>query len=385
MKRRYFLAGSVATLATPALARITESDIRLCKLAPKGLDISSIHSEYQSASSLKLTRRHCSVVVPEYGLKAQHVYKPDHPKCQTDGTHLPSPNWSAADDAKEFSDTSRMGFHAHTLYWPKHGWPNCFSATPDAQRTFIRTFAEKIAGAETCDVLNEVLWKDKGKDGDGSLFALLDRGEDFSEFDVWSRVLNPNMRLDTRKQRADLLVFIVQTLREELADLNSSATRLLINEDQLTWPDKGPMIKRGAMLGLLDYLESQGARLDGVGLQGHILANIGIDAAGTQKFIQDLGCKNYDVHFSELDYDDTMVCRTIEESDNAHKEALCKLLSACLPEENVKRVGFWGLLDREHHLHKGTPTARPALFDTKYQAKPIFSAMADILSAQKAR
>lgn len=261
----------------------------------------------------------------------------------------------------------------------------CFTGSRDKQTAFIRSFAKQIAGAKFCDVLNEILWKDEGEKGDSKLFSLLDAGEDFAKYDIWSQVLNPDMLPTDGKQRVDSLVFIIQTLRAELADLNSAGTKLLINEDQLTWSKKGPIIKRKAMLGFLDYMEGQGARLDGVGLQGHIHANIDVDADGTKNFIQDLGRKNYEVHFSELDYDNTTDDPLMPATDEDHEDALTKLLSACLPEANVKRVGFWGLVDAEHHLSKVKPNASPTLFETPSKPKPVFFAVAKILAAQTAR
>lgn len=132
-------------------------------------------------------------------------------------------------------------------------------------------------------------------------------------------------------------------------------------------------------------MESQDARLDGVGLQGHIRHNISADPCGTRKFIQDLGEKNYEIHFSELDYDNTIANNSAVASDEDHATALSDLLAACLPEDNVKRVGFWGFLDAEHRLLSSKPNARPALFDIKSKAKPVFCAVADILSVQRAR
>lgn len=386
MKRRYFLASSAATLATPALARICEDDIRLCEVAPQGMDISSFHRPSQTPASLRLIRKHCSVVVPEFGLKPQHAYYDGQKGCYDDDTVRLAPHWPEAAKARFFSDQSGMGFHAHTLYWPKHNWPSCFMFSRNMQRTFIQAFAKQICGAKTCDVLNEVLWKDKGEEGNKVPFALYDdETTDFSLFENWSQVLTIDNKSVTPEQHVDFLVFIIKTLRSELVKLNSAGTKLLINEDQLTWPDKGPMIKRKAMLGLLDYMVSQDARLDGVGLQGHIRANRGVDANGTKKFIQDLGKKNYVVHFSELDYDNTIANSSAVASDEDHATALSDLLAACLPEDNVKRVGFWGFLDAEHRLFSSKPNARPALFDIQSKAKPVFCAVAHILSAQRAR
>lgn len=385
MKRRDFIASSVAAFATPALSGVADRDIGLRELAPKGLDVSTFHKPSQTRASLELIRKHCSVVVPEFGLKPQHAYPDGQNGCQKDNSVQLPPEWRDADKAQEFAKQHGLGFHAHTLYWPKHNWPACFMVSRDTQRAFIRAFAEQIAGSKFCDVLNEIFWKDEGQDGNGKPFALFDAGEDFTEFDVWSQVLSSDMLPISGKQRLDFLVFIVQTLRDDLAGLNSAHTRLLINEDQLTWPGKGPIIKRNAMLGFLDYMEGQGARLDGVGLQGHILADIGVDADGTKGFIQDLGRKNYEVHFSELDYDNTMPYPLDPASDNEHAKTLGGLLSACLPESNVKRVGFWGLVDTEHHLNRDNEKARPALFETPSNPKPVFSAVAEILEAQTAR
>lgn len=72
-------------------------------------------------------------------------------------------------------------------------------------------------------------------------------------------------------------------------------------------------------------------------------------------------------------------------SDEKHAEAFRGLLSACLPEANVKRVGFWGLVDMEHHLTNGNPKARPTLFEIPSNPKPVFSAVAEIIEAQTAR
>ncbi len=386
MKRRDFLASSVAALAIPALSRVTDGAISLREIAPKGMDVSSFHKPSQTPASLQLTRKHCSVVVPEFGLKPQHAYLHGQNGCREDNSVRLPPEWPAADTTQAFANQHGLGFHAHTLYWPKHNWPDCFKVSRETQRAFIRAFAEQIAGAKFCDVLNEIFWKDQGQDENGKLYGLLDAGEDFTDYEIWSQVLSPDMLPAAGKERVDFLVFIVQTLRAELADLNSSDTKLLINEDQLTWPQKGPIIKRKAMLGFLDYMEGQGARVDGVGLQGHIHANIGVDAEATKGFIQDLGRKDYEVHFSELDYDNTKDDSLASVIDDKYAAALAKLLSACLPEANVKRVGFWGLVDTEHHLTNGNPNARPTLFETPSKKKPVvFDAVADPLEAQTAR
>lgn len=171
MQRRFFLTGSIASLAAPALSRVTESDISLREFAPKGIDVSSYHKSSQGPASLELIRQHCSVVVPEFGLKPQHAYHHGQNGCRKDNSIRLHPEWPEADRTQEFANQNGMGFHAHTLYWPKHHWPTCFTSSGDRQKAFIRAFAKQIAGAEFCDVLNEIFFKDEGRVGDSKLFA----------------------------------------------------------------------------------------------------------------------------------------------------------------------------------------------------------------------
>lgn len=162
--------------------------------------------------------------------------------------------------------------------------------------------------------------------------------------------------------------------------------------------------RRNAVVELVNDLKSKGLRVDGIGMQAHYGLNYP-DMESFEKSIVAFAGTGADVHITEMDISvlplpdqnlgaDVRRSAEYRKSLNPYAEGLPDSVQVALHdrylgffkmflkyEDNVKRVTFWGVSDRQSWKNNWPVRGRtdyPLLFDREYQPKPV---VADILKA----
>ena len=307
----------------------------------------------------ELVRRHFSVLTPE--------------NCMKPGPLQPEPgryDFATADAFVEFAASSGLRVVGHCLCW--HAQSPAWFYTPGMDRgsalaqlaTHLQTVAGRYRGRiQGWDVVNE---------------AILDRSGGKGDY----------LR-DTPALRAIGADYVERAF--ELAQEADPDAELYYNDYNIELLDKRERTRR-----LLDRLLSSGARLDGIGIQGHWqLDKVPFDELRAAiAAYRSLGLK---VMITELDLDvvdrpdagaDPAAHRTYSLHEDVYRDGCPEAvlqrqaaqyarlfeIFAELPGA-VSRVTFWGLHDGGSWLNywPGKRTNHPLLFDRASEPKPAFA------------
>jgi GH35 family endo-1,4-beta-xylanase len=128
--------------------------------------------------------------------------------------------------------------------------------------------------------------------------------------------------------------------------------------------------KSTAVYNMVRTLRSQGAPIDGVGIQAHLSTRSVIDSHAVESNMQRFGALPVDVVISEMDvgWPSDLIAQA-----NVYRSiaTACELVSAC------KRFSTWGFSDLYTWLGSA---ARPLLFDTLFNTKPAYDVVRDTLN-----
>ena len=150
------------------------------------------------------------------------------------------------------------------------------------------------------------------------------------------------------------------------------AAKLYIND----FNTDGVNAKSTAMFNLAQSLKQQGVPLDGVGIQGHLI--LGQVPSSLQQNIQRFADLGLDVAITELDIRMTLPATAAMLTQQAANYATA--VNACLAVTRCVGVTTWGVGDADSWI-PGVFSGQGAalLFDTNYQPKPAYSAVATAL------
>lgn len=349
LSRRNFMAGAGASLTVPHIARAGSALPFYKDILPTRLSFSSVYGARtaQSPRALQLLRDHCDVVVPEFVLKSNGIFPGGDRHCKVDGRL--TMHWPDVTKTVAFAKRNGKLVHAHAFFFPKHPLPSCVVQNGRVRPDFLKQFAAQVAGMPFCDCFNEVLLKlgDEAKPYNNVTF---EEGQTDAEAEAdLAKVLHRGIPGETGDEQLSFLANLVKDFELFFKDSENSKPHLLLNEDELSNPGKHwAAKKRSAVLRLLKALEDRGACLKGVGMQSHLSASREQqpDIEVSQTFVRTLGQRNYDVHISELDVKTSSLPQDESFSDYDQAELVLSFTRALLPEQNVKRVGVWGLADR---------------------------------------
>ena len=257
--------------------------------------------------------------------------------------------WKAVDQLMQFARRHQLQLRGHTLVWHEQlpGWLTALPADARAQalKAHITRLMQHTRGAvSSWDVINEPI------DPEGN--GLRDT--------IWSQTLG-----------ADYIGTVLQWARA--ADPQA---RLFINDYGLEGDDPQTLLKRRALLDLIDSLQRRQVPLDGIGLQAHLLAPPEGSPPFTTLpgFLKQLRQRGLLVEVTELDVSDREVNGTIATRDRQVAATYQAFLQAVLSEPALQRITSWGLSDRETWLNRAFPRRdgqpqRPLPFDTRLQPK----------------
>jgi endo-1,4-beta-xylanase len=337
-----------------------------------GVSVGGFVQSGRDPASLAIVQKHFNTITPENAMKAQ----PINPR---PGEY----NFGPADAIVEFGEANGMFIVGHTLVWHnqtpewffvnENGNPN----TPDQQIERMRSHIEAVAGryagrVDAWDVVNEVI----GDDGD------------YRRDTAWVRAVGDG----------DLLV----KRAFEFAARYAPDTELYYNDFNAWRPEKVAAIVR-----MVEMLQENGLRIDGVGIQGHWGLNFPkneyIEAA-----IEAYAALGVKVMITELDVDvlpltreGQVIGRSLQEPQfqleefetylDPYKDGLPPDVEQALTNryaelfeifyrhrDKIDRVTFWGVHDGASWKN-GYPvpgrTNYPLLFDRSRNPKPALEAV----------
>jgi endo-1,4-beta-xylanase len=298
-------------------------------------------------------------------------------------------NFSEIDPFINFALQNGLAFRGHPMIWNQFNspWlvekfksPNTTNA--EIEQIFINhisTLGKKYAGrVNSWDVVNEVINVEDGR-ADGLRDTVVS-GFNGENYPTWLKFLGPNYI-----QRAFVL-----------AHEADPGAKLVLNETALEYSNAlGNSYwekRRSALLALLTKLKSNGAPINALGLQSHLLARLNKDFDGNKfrKFLSEVASLGLKIIISELDVSDVELPASIEVRDRIVAESYYEYLSVVLDEPAVTTVVNWGLTDRYTWLSDFAPRkdgapVRPLLRDRQYNKKPAWEAVARALKEAPVR
>jgi endo-1,4-beta-xylanase len=343
---------TVAQAATAPLKQLADQ---------KGLMFgSSLALKYfdQSPAYKQLFISQCDIATPELHMKWNSLSRQP-------GIY----DFSAADQLAVFCATNRIKVRGHTLVW-HDSLPSWVvgQLSPSTARTTMLDHVQKVAGhfagkLYSWDVVNEVL--DPGSQRPDGLRA-----------SPWLQ----NIGVD----------YIEQAFRATAA---ADPKALLVwNENYLEVSNGFGEAKRKAMLNQLDALLAKGVPIHGIGLEAHLRGdqeNV-LGDARYEAFLRELAQRKMKIYITELDVQDTSLPADIGERDKVTANIYGKFLAATLRQPAVKGVVAWGLSDAFSWISGYRPrkdglAVRPLPFDTNFQPKPAYFAIAEALETAPRR
>lgn len=320
----------------------------------------------QNPDYTAIIKGECGIVVPENEMKWQAV--------------RPAPtiyNFDRMDEIVRWAQTNGLAVRGHTLLWHRPQWfPNWlntydFGATPvrEAERLLtehIRTVTRRYKGViQSYDVVNEAIDHERNATIETSL----------------SRAMgSPEAVLD--------LAF--HTARAELP------TEQLVYNDYMSWE---PQHARHCadVLRLLEGFRKRGTPVDALGIQSHI-EMFSIDpATGVgpyaerewRRFLDEVTGMGYRLLVTEFDVKDKALPANIAQRDEKVADFARRYFEVMLDYgKHLDDVLAWGMVDRFNWLQGFDPAKRAdglevrgTPYDSTYRAKPLRTALANVLTA----
>ena len=318
-----------------------------------------------------------SLCETERALLTRHFTGLTPENCMKPGPIQPAPgqyDFVQADALVRFARDHQQRVVGHTLCWHQQSPDWFFESQADSRsarerlREHITTVVGRYRGQmRGWDVVNE---------------AVADQGE-YLRDTPWLRALGEDYLLSAFQYAAE-------------AD---PAAELYYNDYNLERPDK-----RERALRLLRTLLDRGARVDGVGIQGHWLLDQ-VPFEGIERSIEAYAALGLKVMFTELDLDvidrpdcsaDLAVQREYTLTDDIYRAGcptevlerqasqFAELFRLFAGQKAVTRVTFWGLNDGRSWLNNwpGKRTNHPLLFDRECRPKPAFWRVVELIQSR---
>jgi len=311
--------------------------------------------------STPIVKNHFNTITAENELKWESV----HPE-------IDEYNFEPADLIVEFGKKNNMFIVGHTLIWHNQtpGWVfKNDEGEPADRETLLKRIKEhiqKVAGRykgqiHGWDVVNEAL------NEDGTLRQ-----------SPWMKIIGED--------------YIAKAF--QFAHEADPEAELYYNDFSL---ENKP--KREGAIKIIKKLQSQGIKIDGVGLQGHYKMDWP-SAAQLDSTIKDFAALGFKVLITELDIDvlpykditaEITLNMEMQEKYNPYKDGLPDSMQVSLAQRykdlfevfvenknSVDRVTFWGITDKDSWLNYWPVRGRknyPLLFDRSGKPKPAFDAV----------
>jgi GH35 family endo-1,4-beta-xylanase len=341
---------------------------------------------------------HFNALVAENEMKAGYIMPDQWQNWQSNPAYnvTQAYRWSEADKLVNYAEANNTEIRGHVLFWHEVT-PEVFFRTGNKSSAYVskevfyqrmeqhvKTVFQKYRGRiHWWDVANETVGDD-GNPREAGKLADYDGKSSFTSVMEASGV--------TGDDRYEWILKAFQYARKYADENGGQNVKLFLTEYNIEYSFSAA--KLGGFLRLLDYLISNGAPIDGVGIQGHITLQDGagyvsslastIDAITAKR--NPVTNKNLVVQVCELDmslfaWDDNRLelpageVTTRLQAQAAMYRNLFDMFAKKHSEGKLEMVLFWGIADGESWLNyhpKEGRTDHPLLFDRQYQPKPAF-------------
>jgi endo-1,4-beta-xylanase len=360
--RRSLLACAAASaLTSPALAK---AEPLKSLAAAKGVAFGSIigttpigqkTADFDDLNYRRLVETECQVIVPENELKMAWTWSGPE-----------TYNLDGADSLASYASRQKLDFRGHNLLWndsytPK--WLLSFDFGPNPKRqaeSMLRSYIGAITDhfgnrIKSWDVINEAIDPETG--------ALRST--------VFTRILGEDaIRIAFEETRARL------------------PRCQLVYNDFMCWSRLGANHRDG-VLALLRRLKDNNVPVDALGVQSHLGLGFELadrDQEAWDKFLTSVTSLGLELLVTEFDVNDGGLAGNASERDAVTAEVAKAYLDQMLSYKEMKTVICWGLVDKYSWIPAYMPrddkqAPRPTLFDSDFQPKPMYYAVADAFRA----
>lgn len=374
LSRRQFsgaVAGGVSAAVFPAIAGFCRhasakptATLGLGDIAAnKGLLFGSSFSVAEldggdGADYARIYQRNARVITSELEFK-MHTLRP------TAGQY----DFGPADRLTAFARANAMKVRGHTLIWN------------DYLPEWVRQLSQRDAARLLEDHVTEVVGRFRGQ---------------VYEWDVVNEPIGPWDKLDGNLRGGVFLSALGEAYIEKsfrLAHAADPGARLFLNEAQTETNDENGRIFRDSLLALVRRLLDKNVPLTGVGLQCHLSSKSQYDFPRFAAFLNEFVALGLEISITELDCDDAAFPAPVAARDRAVAELYRQFLDAVLPIRQVKLVTTWQLADEKSWIWysdvQKRPHAkrrpRPLLYDSAFNEKPAYRALAEAFAGMAPR
>jgi endo-1,4-beta-xylanase len=339
---------SAAAAPTPSLAAIAASNGFLFGAA------AATEVMEKDAAYRDLYATQTKLITTDIALKMSRVAPQPGPK-----------HFETADRLLAFCDQHKIAMRGHCLIWNEWNpeWVKNMSA--GERRLFFDSYIEEVVARyqgklQSWDIVNEPFWPGHRAPGGFRLGP-------------WYDAFGPDY---------------VRRAFERAATVDRT-TKFVLNEAQTERDDELGLAVRRGLLKLVADLKHAGAKLDVVGLQGHLQPQYPHDPARFDEFLHALADLGVDIYITEFDVRDDSFPDDAEARDAAVASTAQQFLEMTLRHPAVKALITWELADN-YSFYRGiyrakNPTAarlpRPLPYDDKLQPKPLWGAIAQALQS----
>ncbi len=273
----------------------------------------ALSDETQRGPYLAAVKRHASIAVPEDSMYWE-VTRQVRDKF----------DFSVADKVLSIAEANRLPFRGHVLVW--HGampkWTEDIKTAKDAERELVhhieRTVAHYKGRITSWTAINEMIDDTPGAANQGLRPSL------------WYRLLGERY-----------IDIALKTIKQV-----DPAASLIVNDFGIESVNPNDARRREAYIGLVRRLRDRYAPFSGVGIQGHVTGEIGIDKDGLGQFCKDVKALDLDVLLTEIDVGDVKLPADIEVRDAICAVRTWDMLEAVFAAVRPKEVYTWGISDR---------------------------------------
>jgi endo-1,4-beta-xylanase len=292
-------------------------------------------------------RRHCSIIVPEGGMLWNDL-RPD--KATYD--------FANADKIASFAADNDMRLRGHTLVWygVMPSWTENLTSKSAARDELLRHIDTVVGRYRTrmdsWVVVNE---------------PLIDKAVNFDDLrpTIWQRAIG-----------IDHLAMAF-----EAAHAADPAAKLIINEYDVEYVGERYRNRRLALTALVRSLVDRKVPIHGVGIQGHLRADLEIDVEGLRKFAQDMKALGLKVSVTELDVIDNLLPADVAQRDRRVSQCAEAFLTALNEVDRLDSVLSWGITDKYtwvpmYYKRADGLKNRPLPLTEQYAPKPLLATIA---------
>jgi endo-1,4-beta-xylanase len=284
---------------------------------------------------------HCDLIMPMNELKLADMLRPSADRFE----------FGPADRLVDLalSNGRRSRGHAHVWWNVIPAWLQAITAPNEAEAALvwhIETVMDRYRGRlESWDVVNEVIAHEPTEAA-----PLRDS--------YWLRTMGPR----------HIPVAFAAAARAD------PAARLVLNDYDLEFAGPRYDQRRAIALSIVQQLQDAGIRIDAVGIQGHLYAEMTVDVAAVARFGRALKALGVSLMVTELDVIDWNIPGGPEEQDAAAAAIVGDLLDGVFDAGRPEAVIAWGITDRYSWIsdamprHDGKPS-RPLPLDADYRPK----------------